>query len=124
MTRSSDIIESMAIAGAVACLAHCLALPLAMAALPALTSVVPVPAAFHLAALVFAVPTTCLALWAGHRHHGRHMPTWLGASGVALLALGVLAYGETPAEAPLTIIGSLAIAGAHVLNWRLRRVRV
>jgi hypothetical protein len=121
MSRRSDLIESMAIAGAVACLAHCLALPLLIAALPALASVVPIPTSVHLAALAFAVPTTLLALGAGYRHHGTTTPLLIGGVGLALLAIGVLRYGETMLELPLTVAGSLAIAGAHLLNWRHRR---
>ncbi len=121
MGQRSDIIESMAIAGAFACLAHCVALPLVIAALPALASVVPIPTEFHLVALLFAVPTTLLALILGYRHHGAWQPLLGGLAGLALLAIGVLSYGETPAEVPLTIVGSLGIAAAHIVNWRHRR---
>lgn len=124
MARTSDLIESMAIAGAAACLAHCLALPLVIAALPALANIVPIPTEFHLALLVFAVPTTLFALVIGYRHHGTWQPLLIGLFGLALLAIGVLRFGETPAEVPLTILGSLTIAGAHIANWRHRRACV
>ncbi|NIJ08783.1 uncharacterized protein (DUF697 family) [Sphingomonas vulcanisoli] len=122
MARTSDLIESMAIAGAVACLAHCLALPLVIAALPALASVVPIPTEFHIMLLLFAVPTTLFALIIGYRHHGTWQPLLAGLCGLALLAIGVLTYGETRAEVPLTIAGSLTIAAAHLINWRHRRI--
>ena len=122
MARSSDIVESMAIAGAVACLAHCIALPVVVALLPALASVVPVPTTLHLALLLFAVPTTLLALVVGYRWHRWPVPSLLGAGGLVLLGVGVLRFGETPAEVPLTVLGSLAIAAAHLANWRYRRL--
>ncbi len=104
-----------------ACLVHCIALPVILAALPALSSIVPIPATFHILALAFAVPATGGALYVGYRHHRLAMPLLVGGAGIALLALGVLHWGETPLEAPVTILGSLLIAGAHVANWRLRR---
>ncbi len=104
-----------------ACLVHCIALPVIIAALPALSSVVPIPATFHLLALAFAIPATGGALYVGYRHHRLAMPLLVGGAGIVLLALGVLHWGETPLETPVTVLGSLLIAGAHVANWRLRR---
>lgn len=124
MARTSDLVETMAIAAATACLAHCVALPLVIAALPVLATVVPVPTSFHIAALIFAVPTTLFALGIGYRHHRRALPVLAGLAGLALLGIAVLVYERTPGEAPVTIAGSLLIAGAHLSNWRLRRGRV
>jgi len=121
MPRGSDLIESMAIAGAAACLAHCIALPVLMAALPALAAVVPVPTTVHIAALLFAAPTTLLALLWGYRTHNAPLPLLIGLTGLALLAVGVLRYGETSLELPFTVVGSLILAGAHIANWRHRR---
>ena len=121
MRRSADIIESIAVGATAACLVHCLALPLLIAALPTLASVIPVPEAFHLLALGLAVPATGGALFVGYRRHRLAAPLVAGGVGLALLALGVLRWGGTPLEAPVTIAGSLAIAAAHLFNWRLRR---
>jgi hypothetical protein len=122
MAQRSDLVESMAIAGAVACLAHCIAVPMLVAFLPALAMVMPVPATFHLLALGFAVPTTAFALYLGYRRHGWPSPLIGGFVGLALLAVGVLAFGEGPLEVPVTVLGSLAIVGAHATNWRYRRM--
>jgi hypothetical protein len=122
MTRRSDIVESMAMAGTFACLAHCLALPLFVALLPALSAVMPVPTTFHILVLGFAIPTTATALYLGYRHHGRPAPLLGGLAGLVLLAIGVQVFGEGPLEAPVTVLGSLAIAGAHIANWRSRRL--
>ena len=122
MARTSDLVESMAIMGALACLAHCIALPLVIALLPALTAVTPLPTTFHIVALGFAVPTTAAALFLGYRRHRWAGPLIGGGIGLALLAIGVLVFGEGTLEIPVTILGSLAIAGAHVANWRYRRI--
>ena len=124
MTRRSDFIESLAIASAVVCLAHCLALPLLIALLPALSAMIPVPTTVHIAILAFAVPTTAGALYIGYRGHGLPGPLLVGFVGLICLAIGVLRYGETSLEVPVTVLGSLAIAGAHIANWRYRRTRV
>ena len=121
MRRFQDMIEGIAVGAALACLIHCIALPVVIAALPALATVVPIPATFHILALAFAVPATGGALYIGYRRHRLAAPLLAGGVGIALLALGVLEWGETPLEAPVTILGSLAIAAAHVTNWRLRR---
>lgn len=122
MARTSDLVESMAIFGALACLAHCIALPLLIALLPALTAVTPLPTTFHIVALLFAVPTTALALYMGYRRHREPVPLLGGLLGLALLAIGVLVFGEGPYEVPVTILGSIGIVTAHVANWRYRRM--
>jgi hypothetical protein len=121
MQRGSDLLESIAVGATAACLVHCIALPVLIAALPALASLFPIPETFHVVALALAVPATGGALLAGYRRHRLAGPVLCGAVGLALLALGVFRWGETPLEAPVTICGSIFIAGAHLANWRLRR---
>ena len=121
MQRGSDLLESIAVGATAACLVHCIALPVLIAALPALASVVPIPEKFHVVALALAVPATGGALLAGYLRHRLAGPLCSGVVGLVLLALGVFHWGETPLEAPVTICGSLFIAGAHLANWRLRR---
>ena len=115
------MVEGLAVGAALACLAHCIALPVILAILPAFATMVPIPATFHILALAFAIPSTGGALYIGYRRHRLAAPLLIGGAGLALLALGVLRWGETPLEAPVTILGSLFIAAAHVVNWRLRR---
>jgi hypothetical protein len=121
MRRLQDMIEGIAVMAAIACLVHCIALPVIVAALPVLASVMPIPETFHVLALAFAVPATGGALYVGYRRHRLAAPLLVGGAGILLLALGVLHWGETPLETPVTILGSLLIAAAHVTNWRMRR---
>ena len=121
MRRLQDMIEGLAVGATLACLVHCIALPLILAVLPALATIVPIPTTFHILALAFAVPATGGALYIGYRHHRLAAPLLAGGAGILLLSLGVLRWGETPLETPVTILGSLLIATAHVANWRLRR---
>lgn len=113
-------VESAAMGASMLCLVHCLALPLILAALPTLSSVLAIPESFHLWVLAFAVPASGAALVAGRARHGAVWPLVLGASGLALLAIGAVVLGARPAETPTTVAGSLLLVGAHLSNWRLR----
>jgi hypothetical protein len=104
-----------------ACLVHCVGLPLLLAAIPALARLISVPEWFHLAAFVFAVPASALAVWIGARRHGAMLPALLGSWGLALLGVGVLAGFDEGGETGLTVLGSVLLATAHWRNWRLSR---
>ncbi|MDT7530058.1 MULTISPECIES: MerC domain-containing protein [Sphingomonadaceae] len=115
------LIEHTALGASLLCLIHCLALPLLFAALPALSSVIPVSRTFHLVMLAIAVPTSSLALLSGRTRHGAWWPVMLGAAGLIVLAIGVLSFGDTPLETPLTVAGAIVLAIAHVGNLKLAR---
>jgi hypothetical protein len=117
-----DWIERAAVGASAVCLIHCAGLPLLLAALPALSSLLPIPESFHVWILGFAVPTSALALIAGWRHHRRAYPLQVGTIGLALLATGALLLLGGRWETPVTIVGSLCLAFAHVANWRLRHL--
>jgi len=119
--RTHDLVERLALGATFACLAHCVLLPVAIAALPAMASVVPIPDSVHIALLLLAVPSTGYALLIGYRLHRVLAPVLFGVFGLICLALGAITWGRTPLEVPVTILGSLAIATAHLANWRLRR---
>jgi CHASE2 domain-containing sensor protein len=117
-----DWVERAAVGASALCLIHCAGLPLLLAALPALSSLIPIPESFHVWVLAFAVPTSALALVTGWRHHRRTYPLMVGAAGLALLAIGALLLLGGRWETPVTIIGSLCLATAHIANWRLRHL--
>jgi len=111
--------DSLAVGASAVCLIHCLALPLVIAALPALANVLEVPASFHLAMLALAVPVSGFALISGFRRHGAVLPAMLGGVGLALLAIGASLLSRPAAETGVTVMGGLLLAGAHIRNWRL-----
>ena len=122
-SSGTDWVERAALGASALCLVHCIGLPLLLAALPALSSLIPVPESFHVWILAFAVPTSALALITGWRHHRRAYPLTIGAAGLVLLAIGALLLLGGRWETPVTIMGSLCLACAHIANWRLRHVR-
>lgn len=116
----TDWAERAAVGASAACLAHCLVLPLLLAATPALTSVLQMPESVHLWMLAIAIPSAALALYQGCRRHGSRLPLIGGLIGLSLLALGAVALGETWLEVPFTVAGSVILVSAHLINWRLR----
>lgn len=118
----TDWLDRAAVGASVLCLIHCAGLPLLLAALPSLSRAFAIPEHFHLWMLAFAIPTSAAALVAGWRSHGTGEPLVLGGFGLALMAAAALLFAGAAAETPMTIVGSLCLAGAHILNWRRRRL--
>jgi hypothetical protein len=116
----SDLVERSALGISLVCLAHCLAMPLLFAALPALASLVPAEFSFHLLLLGLALPSSGFALLTGYLKHRRVASLLTGCLGLVLLAVGVLVYGGSRIETPVTVTGALLLAAAHVINMRLR----
>ena len=116
-----DWLDRVALSCSAACLIHCLALPLVVAALPALSTMLDVPEAFHRWVRLLAAPAAALALAQGRRRHGRGWPLVVGAGGVALLVVAALVMPEGWGETATTVAGSLLLGWAHLANWRLRR---
>lgn len=111
------IADGIAISASLLCLAHCIALPLLAASLPALGIFVTHSLLVHVALLALALP---LGLWALAR--GRHRAGWpplvLGLTGFTLMATALLS--APAAERWFTIAGVCLVAIAHWRNWRAR----
>ena len=121
--RVTDWLERTAVSASTVCLVHCVGLPLLLAALPAVATVVAVPESFHVWVLAFAVPASGIALLLGYRSHRASLPLLVGGVGLGLLAVGALVLLGGPFETLVTVIGSLTLAVSHVMNWRLRHDR-
>jgi hypothetical protein len=122
LNRSLPFLDGLALSASFLCLIHCLALPLLLAALPALATILRIPESFHLWMLTFAVPASMLAVLQGHRHHHRILPPAIAVAGLLLMAIGVLSARSERLELLLSVSGGLTLAWAHVINWRLRRL--
>lgn len=118
--RTTDWLERVAVGASAVCLIHCIGLPLLLAALPALSTIVAVPESFHVWILGFAVPASEFALLLGYRTHRAGLPLLVGCAGLGLLALGALLLLGGAFETPVTVLGSLTLATSHVMNWRRR----
>ena len=127
-SRAADL---LGVGLSLACLIHCLALPLLLLAAPALSAWLALPEAFHAIVLLLAAPAAALALSDGWRRHRHPYPVAAALTGIALLAAGLAAHeGWIAALDPetgdrlLTSLGALGLASAHIANWRLRHGEV
>jgi hypothetical protein len=118
--RGEDWLDRAALGASMLCLLHCLALPLLLAALPALSRAFSVPESVHLWILAFAVPSSAIALFGGRARHGTAYPIFIGIAGLACLAAGALPLAGTQWDTVVTVPGSILLAIAHLANWRLR----
>lgn len=114
-------LDGLAIGASVLCMLHCLALPLVLAALPAIAAQLGGGEGFHAAVLILALPTSAWALIGGWRRHRAVLPLMIGAAGLMLMAAGVALAVPAALETGVTVLGSLMLAGAHIGNWRARR---
>lgn len=119
MSASTKILDASAIGLSGLCMAHCLALPLAAAALPAAAAWADAHW-MHPIALVVAAPLTLMAL-------AKSKPQdWTRSGGLYLAVLGLMVLVAALLsvhawERPLALTGSLLIVAGHLLNWRDRR---
>jgi uncharacterized membrane protein YfcA len=114
-----DWFERVAVGASVLCLLHCIAFPLFLAVLPALTTILPISESFHVWMLCVAIPTSGATLALGYRDHRVRWFLAIGCVGLCFLGAGALIFLGTSLDTPVTIAGSLLIA-AHILNWRRR----
>lgn len=101
------------------CLLHCLALPLVLAALPALSSVFRFPEALHLYAILLALPLSLTALSFGMHRHRSPLPLVAGVLGLMLMGIALDSRNNVD-EMILSSIGATILALAHISNWRCR----
>lgn len=116
-----QLFDGLAIGASGLCLVHCLVLPVLIILLPTLAAFLAVPESFHVWALVFAIPTSMLALASGYRRHHWLRPTLMALPGLILLALGALIAPTEWMETSLTVPGAILLAIGHALNWRALR---
>ena len=120
--KHDRIVEHAAIGVSLLCLVHCLALPVLIAALPAISTIIPLGSSFHFWMLAIALPASGIALTSGQAQHGALWPLLIGLTGLFLLACGVLAFEGRPLETVATVAGAVLLTIAHVGNLRLRHM--
>ncbi|WP_443749269.1 MerC domain-containing protein [Asticcacaulis solisilvae] len=106
-------LASMGLSGL--CVVHCLLLPFLVAALPFL-GIFSQNEWVHQVLVSVAAPLSALALW---RSGGwRRLRVWGPmATGLALLSAAAFIPDLEPVEAPMSVIGALMVAAAHVVNY-------
>lgn len=111
-------LDGASISLSLACLLHCLALPIVIATLPAVGALLATPEWTHAALLAFAMPLSLWALVHGYNRHGRMLPVTVGIIGLFLMGVGIAFEAIRVAEIGFTVSGATLLAFAHLRNWR------
>jgi hypothetical protein len=118
--RTPPLADGIAVSASLLCLAHCLALPMLAASLPALGLLLGHSALVHMLLLALALPLGVWALARGRRKAG-WQPVALGLAGFLLMGAALLL--PEAGERALTVAGVSLVAVAHWRNWRAGRAR-
>ena len=117
-------LDRLAISTSALCALHCLALPLLLVVLPAVSTTIFGQESFHVLLLWLVIPLSVVALSMGCRRHKDRAVLLFGFVGLAALiaaaSLGHDLLGET-GETVLTLVGAGAIAFGHLRNYALCR---
>ncbi len=111
-------LDATAVSLSTLCLLHCLALPLAAAALPIFGAIAEAEW-IHWGLVLLAAPIAIVAIAPAFKTPPRPWGVLtLALTGIALLVTGALApFGEA-SETWFTVAGGVTLATAHILNWR------
>ena len=123
MKNIQSISDNTAISLSLLCIIHCLALPLIIVMLPALTIFNLQDEAVHFWMLAAVIPTSLFALTMGCRKHNNYNVIGLGIVGLTIILASAFlghVFGET-GETVLTTVGAIFIAVVHLINQRLCR---
>jgi drug/metabolite transporter (DMT)-like permease len=125
--RTRSLLDMSGTGLSLICLLHCLALPTAAVAAPALAPELAerlslVDGRAHLILFLLAAPVTLLAFFWGERtmRAGRWTMVFAGL-GLVLMLTGASHIVAQPVESILTIAGVSLLIGAHIANWRRRQ---
>ena len=94
MKTTQAITDKLAIGLSLACITHCLALPVLLVLLPSIAALQLDDESFHLWMLVAVIPSSVYALTLGCKQHKRYQLLFLGFIGIVLMILALL-LGET-----------------------------
>ncbi len=114
--------DQVAVGLSMACLVHCLLLPMAITLAPWLFPAFISDERVHIGLLALAVPISAWGIGLGFRHHGQGRLVCMAVLGLTFMVAGVLQETEW-LERGLTVAGVVLLATAHILNWQRRRMR-
>ena len=116
--------DRLGIALSVVCLVHCLALPLAIAALPLVAAQWLQASSFHMAMALALIPVALLAVLPGLRVHRRRSVAAAMAAGLSLLSTAAFADETLLTHewvVALTVAGGVILVATHAVNLALCR---
>jgi hypothetical protein len=119
---SHRFLDRLGAAGSLLCAIHCAALPLAIAALPALGLASAKYDGFEQAFIAFATFVGCFSVFWGYRRHGAVRALGLLIPGLAALWSGILlpqVHHNLVLHALVMTTGGTLVGLAHLANLRL-----
>ena len=116
-TLTNRVLDASAITLSGLCLVHCLALPALAVALP-LAGLWAEQEWVHQLFALSALPITGFAMTRPFHEGARISFIVLAGSGLALLIGAAFIEGLHDLETPLTVVGALLLATAHIRRWR------
>ena len=118
---TADLLDRAAMGVSLACMAHCLAVPLALTLVPSLMPAFWDDRVVHVTALALALPLAVIGLGPGLRRSRNGTVLALATGGLLLMAAGIALHDIPPLDVVLTLVGAGAVGAAHLRNFLLRR---
>jgi hypothetical protein len=116
-TLTNRVLDASAITLSGLCLVHCLALPALAVALP-LAGLWAEQEWVHQIFALSALPITVFAMTRPFHEGARTSFNMLAGIGLTLLIGAAFIEGLHDLETPLTVVGALLLATAHIRRWR------
>lgn len=115
--------DPAAVGVSLACLVHCLLVPLLLSIAPWAVPGLWQDETFHLWAVGAAIPLSAVGIGLGFRQHRRIGLVLLAGAGLTGLLAGALLAPDETTETAATVAGATAVAIAHLRNYQLGRTR-
>ncbi len=100
----------------IACIIHCLALPLLISLL-ALSVPFTENEAVHIGLVLLAAPATLWVIYKSLARDGQRLFIGVATTGLLLLLAGTFVPPLARFEEPLTVVGAFTLASAHLWHW-------
>lgn len=117
----ADLLDRTAMGVSLACMAHCLAIPLVLTLAPTLLPAIWDDVLVHMLALALALPLASVAILLRFRYTRDTLTLALAALGLAGMAVGIVLHEAPPLDFVFTFAGAGCLGWAHLRNFRLRR---
>jgi uncharacterized membrane protein YfcA len=108
--------DAVGITASAVCVVHCVATPIALIFLPALSRFLPGNESFHhwLVPAVFSIGM--ISFVSGYRRHRRKLLLVPLVAGMSLIATGAFLISNDIQETIITLLGSALVITAHLMN--------
>ena len=122
--KTSKPLDLAGIIFSLACAIHCLAFPILVSLVPSLTTHLD-NEWIHFGFLATLVPVALVSFVRSKKDHNNPRPLVLGVLGISLLLSAVFVehLGVHAGETLLTVLGSITLISAHIMNMRARASR-